>query len=101
MPIGIKLGTPEQWQAAIVHGFQTWLDELGIDITVVSDSGAEFGTNGAAHRDSRFGDVRVGAVPLSSGILATAIPQDAFVSGTWAGDMMLNSDIEFASLDEL
>ncbi|MCA9013074.1 MAG: matrixin family metalloprotease, partial [Planctomycetaceae bacterium] len=95
------LGTPEEWQSTIVHGFQTWLNELGFDITVVSDSGAKFGASGATHGDSRFGDVRVGAVPLSSGTLATAVPQDTFVSGTWAGDMMLNSTAELTSLDEL
>ena len=96
-----QLGTPEEWQNTIIHGFQTWLNELGFGISVISDSGAEFGISGATRGDSRFGDVRVGAVPLSSGILATAIPQDALISGTWAGDMMLNSAIELRSLDEL
>lgn len=95
------LGTPAEWQATIVSAFQTWLNELGFSISVVNDSGACFGTNGATHGDSRFGDVRVGAVPLTPGVLATAIPQTAFISGTWAGDMMLNSTVELTSLDEL
>ncbi len=96
-----RLATPAEWQGTIVSAFQTWLSELGFDISVVNDNGASFGTNGATRGDVRFGDVRVGAVPLSSGVLATAIPQNAFVSGTWAGDMMLNYTAELTSLDEL
>ncbi|MCA9033900.1 MAG: matrixin family metalloprotease [Planctomycetaceae bacterium] len=96
-----QLGTPAEWQGTIVHGFQTWLNELGFDLSVVSDTGADFGINGATRGDARFGDVRVGAVPLSPETLATAIPQNAFISGTWAGDMMLNSNLQLNSLDEL
>ena len=96
-----QLGTPAQWQATIVRGFQTWLKELGYGIHVVKDSGARFGAPGAGNNDPRFGDVRVAAVPLTSGVLATAIPRNTFVSGTWAGDMMLNSAVELKSLDEL
>ena len=96
-----QLGTPDQWQSTIVSAFQTWLTELGFSISVVNDSGDSFGTNGASHGDARFGDVRVGAVPLTSGVLATAISQNEFISGTWAGDMMLNSSVQLNSLDEL
>ncbi len=96
-----QLATPKEWQATIVSAFQTWFDDLGFSITVVGDSGAKFGTIGATHGDSRFGDVRVGAIPLTDNVLATAIPQNEFISGTWAGDMMLNSTNELKTLDEL
>ncbi len=96
-----QLGTQAQWQAAIVRGFRTWLNELGYNIHVVKDSGAKFGISGASHNDARFGDVRVAAVPLTAGVLATAVPRNTFISGTWAGEMMLNTNVELKSLDEL
>ncbi len=68
------LGTAAQWQSTIVSAFQTWMREVGFSISVVRDSGISFGTSGATHGDSRFGDVRVASVPLTSGVLATAIP---------------------------
>ena len=95
------LGTPEEWQGTIVSAFQSWLNDLGFNIAVVSDSGDRFGINGATHADTRFGDIRVGAVPLTSGVLATAIPQNELISGTWSGDMILNSNVALNSLDEL
>ena len=95
------LGTPEQWQSIVVSAFESWLNELGFSISVVADSGDDFGINGATHGDARFGDVRMGAILLTSEVLATAIPQNELISGTWAGDMMLNSTLEPESLDEL
>lgn len=95
------LGSPQKWQSTVISAFQTWLNELGYTITVVNDSGAGFGIAGSTYNDPRFGDIRVAAVPLTSEVLASAIPKSTLISGTWAGDMMLNSAIELTSLDEL
>ena len=71
------------------------------DIGLVSDSGAAFGTPGGTEGDDRFGDIRIGAVPLSPDVLAISVPADRLYSGTWAADVILNSNGEFTSIDDL
>lgn len=96
-----SLGSDQQWQATIDHALNAWLSPLGASITNVSDSGAPFGTFGPTQGDSRFGDVRIAAIPMSSHVVATSIPQSAVVQGTWAGDILINSTVDWNILDEL
>ncbi|MFO0977995.1 MAG: matrixin family metalloprotease [Planctomycetaceae bacterium] len=96
-----QIAPREEWHNAITSAFQTWLTEVGLSLQVVSDSGAAFGVAGATHGDARFGDVRVGAAPLSDNALATAIPGDQVVSGTWASDILFNSNDSLTTLDEV
>ncbi len=89
------------WQDTIVRAFQTWAQYTGTNIKVVSDRGLPFGTSGATYSDPRFGDVRVAAVPLSSDVIAMAVPQGEVVSGTWAGDLLFNLDAPIARAEDL
>ncbi len=96
------LGRPAEWQNAILLGFQTWLRSTGSNVGVVSDVGSlPFGTPGPRTGDHRFGDIRVGARPLSDDVMAIAVAHDTVVSGTWGGDLIFNSDADFASLADL
>ena len=45
--------------------------------------------------DSRFGDIRIGAVPLGSGTLAVTFLPPPANGGTDAGDILLNSNINW------
>ena len=38
---------------------------------------------------------------LSSDVIAISVPHDEFISGTWAGDVLINSNAHFANVDEL
>ncbi|MBL8811841.1 MAG: matrixin family metalloprotease [Planctomycetaceae bacterium] len=96
-----QIAPRDEWHKAITSAFQTWLNEVGMSFQVVSDSGDAFGIAGATHGDTRFGDVRVGATPLSDNALATAIPGDQIVSGTWASDILFNSNDTLTTLDEV
>src|SRR5262245_57332964 len=58
------------------------------------------GAEGESSDDPRFGDIRVGALPMSSDIFAIAVSRDAPV-GTWAGDILFNSAATLASRDQL
>ena len=89
------------WQETIVRAFQTWAQYTSTRIQVVADSGDPFGTPGATQSDPRFGDVRVAAVPLSSDVIAMSVPHDEFISGTWAGDILINSNASLTDLQEL
>lgn len=89
------------WQDTIVRAFQTWADQLDASITEVADNGDAFGIAGATQHDPRFGDVRIAAVPLADDILAISVPHNEFVSGTWAGDVLFNSNVTVDHLDDL
>jgi hypothetical protein len=83
------------WQGEILQAFQTWANVVNFDVSVTADGGQPFGTPGRLQGDPRFGDIRVGAQPMSPEILAIAVPPDPFVAGTLAGDILLNSDVRF------
>jgi hypothetical protein len=83
------------WQQEILRAFQSWAVHANINIGLVADKGLPFGSPGAIQGDGRFGDIRIGAVPQASGVLAVASSPDLF-SGTWSGDVLLNSNVLFS-----
>lgn len=83
------------WEKAILEAFQAWASQANINITIAGDGGQPFGAPGAAHADPRFGDIRIGAIPMSPEALSVSVPHDPFMSGTWAGDMLINSAVNF------
>ncbi len=88
-------GSTQQWQTAFEQAFNEWLSPLGTHVTKVADAGQPFGSFGPTQGDLRFGDIRVGAVPLSNNVLAEAIPHSVISQGTWAGDILLNSNADW------
>ncbi len=91
----------ENWQSAILQGFQTWAKHTNSDIGLVADGGQPFGVAGRMQGDARFGDVRVGAIPLDPGILAVSVPFSEVVDGTWSGELLFNSTEQINSIDEI
>ena len=91
----------DTWQHTILSAFQLWTQQTNADIGVVYDDGSDFGAEGKIRQDPRFGDVRIGSVPLSEGTYAVAISANESIDGTWAGDILFNSEMEYSSLDEL
>jgi hypothetical protein len=89
------LGPASTWQQTILQAVQTWAVNGNMNIRVVTDGGQPMGSAGAIEGDSRFGDIRVGAEPLSSGVLAVGNPFE-WVGTTWAGDIILNSNVAFS-----
>ena len=86
--------TPASWQSVIVQAFQTWAAQTNLSIGLTTDSGAPFGVAGLMQGDSRFGDIRIGARPLSPDVMAITVPPDPYFSGTLSGDMILNSSAD-------
>jgi hypothetical protein len=93
--LGAGLST-SAWEAEILRAFQTWAVAANINIGVVADGGEPFGTLGLKQGDPRFGDIRIGAIPLGAGVLATADPYDPFIANTSVGDIFLNSSTPFS-----
>ncbi|HZW30889.1 MAG TPA: matrixin family metalloprotease [Isosphaeraceae bacterium] len=83
--------TPASWQSLIVQAFQTWAVNTNVSVGLVSDSGAPFGVAGLTQGDPRFGDIRIGARPMASDVMAITVPPDPYFSATLSGDLILNS----------
>lgn len=82
------------WQMEALRAWQTWAVNANVNIGIVPDGGQAFGTSGPAQGDSRFGDIRLAAYPMSQEAAAIASPFEAAL-GTWSGDMKLNNTATF------
>jgi hypothetical protein len=83
------------WQAVVLRAVQTWAVNTNLNVGVVPDNGQPLGTSGQGEGASRFGDIRIGAVPLSPDVLAVSVPHDPYLAGSWSGDIILNSAVNF------
>lgn len=82
-------------QLEILRAFQTWAVETNVNIGLVPDSGAAFGTRGAEQHDPRFGDIRIGGRPLASDALAITAPYQQF--DAYSGNVILNTAVNFGA----
>jgi len=82
------------WQGEILRAVQTWSEAAGVNVGVTADGGQPFGSTGPAQGDPRFGDVRIGGLPMAFE-LAQATPPDATLAGTLAGDITINTHAAF------
>ena len=89
------------WQEAILRAFQTWVVHTNADVGVVSDGGQPFGTPGATRGDSRFGDIRIGAIAMDPSIGAVSVPGNRVVGGTWCADVVFNTNFAFQSVNDI
>lgn len=86
-----------QWKETIARAFQTWARHADINVGVVPDSGPPLGIRGKSHADSRFGDIRIAGIPLSSDTTAEAIDHAQSIAGTWSGDVVFNTSANWPS----
>ncbi len=88
-------------EQTIISAFETWARHSNVNVGVMADSGDPFGTGGPSQGDLRFGDIRVGAVPMAGDVFAVAVPHNEMLSGTWAGDILFNSEAKFADANAI
>ena len=84
------------WQNAIEQAATPWETNADLNLAQVSDDGAPVGTDGDQQDDPRFGDIRIGAMPLGSGVLAETFLPPPTNGGTVAGDIIFNSTAGWA-----
>jgi hypothetical protein len=87
----------QQWQELALRAYQTWAIHADINVGLRNDLNNAFGTPGMIVGDPRFGEFRIGAFP-SKGLVGSSVPFQA-VAGTYSGDLVLNSNAEFAFHD--
>jgi hypothetical protein len=90
---------PTDWQREVLRAFQTWAAQTNLNIGLVPDGGLPMGAPGAVQGDTRFGDFRVAARPLSASQNDSLAGTTGFEpgGGTWAGDAVLNNRFQFAA----
>jgi len=88
--LGSSQANAHAWESTILQALDTWAVNSNINLALVNDGGQPIGTPGAIQGDSRFGDIRIAAQPLGSGVVAITSAID-LTAGTISGDMILNS----------
>ena len=84
------------WEQQIEQAATIWeTSGSNINLALVSDGGEAVGTAGNQQDDPRFGDIRIGAIPLAAGVLAITFLPPPANGGTDAGDILLNSNINW------
>jgi hypothetical protein len=83
------------WETQIEVAATLWENVTNVNLVNVTDGGQTFGTSGDQQGDSRFGDIRIGMVPLASGILAETFDPPPINGGTAAGDILFNSNVNW------
>jgi Matrixin len=83
------------WEQQIEDAASLWEGATNANLALVSDGGEAVGSSGDQQDDPRFGDIRIGAIPLGSGILAETFLPPPANGGTDAGDIILNSSINW------
>lgn len=85
------------WQGQVFRALQTWASAANISVGVVPDAGLPFGAPGLRQGDARVGDIRIGGQPMDPLALAISVPHDPFLSGTWSGDVLINSEYNYTT----
>ena len=91
-----KSAAGAEWRSSVAKAFEIWAQYAAINVGVVSDSGDPMGVRGPVRGDTRFGEVRVAGIPMTSDTLAAAVNHDKLSAGTWAGDLLFNTDADWS-----
>jgi Matrixin len=83
------------WENQIEQAASLWQSVTNVNLALVSDGGEPEGTSGDQQDDPRFGDIRIGMVPLPAGVLAETFLPPPANGGTAAGDIMFNSTVNW------
>ncbi|MGO9471459.1 MAG: matrixin family metalloprotease, partial [Isosphaeraceae bacterium] len=83
------------WQQQFEQAAALWEGATNVNLALVSDGGQAVGVSGDQQDDPRFGDIRIGAIPLASGVLAETFLPPPANGGTDAGDILFNSNLNW------
>lgn len=86
------------WQNVFRRAAQAWANVSNINVGLVGDQGQAFGTAGPTQGDKRFGDIRIGGLPMAPSELAVSTPPATAVAGTFAGDIFINTSVSYTPL---
>ncbi len=85
-----------EWQNQIMQVASLWETAANVNLSLVSDNGEPLGANGDQQGDPNVGDIRIGMAPLGAGQLAMTFLPPPANGGTAAGDIILNSQVNWS-----
>ena len=91
----------DAWRETLRDAAQSWVPHANVNFGFVDDDGRAAGIQGPWRGDERFGDIRVFGVQLDDAVWAQAIGSNARVAGTWAGDLVFNTNANWTSLEQV
>ena len=89
------------WQQSFARAFQKWSAVANINFGEVEDNGAATGIYGPTRGDERFGDIRITGFDFATDTSAEAVTENTRAVGTWAGDVVFNTKIDWQSPDRI
>ena len=92
--LGGAFGGLDAAKLEVLRAFQTWAVNANLNVGIVGDTGAPFGSAGAVQNDPRFGDIRVGGRALAGDVVAITAPFSLLTPNS--GDLILNTAKTFA-----
>ncbi len=92
--------TPNQVEANILKAFQQWARVASINAGYLADGGQQFGVNALTQGDPRFGDIRVGAIPMHDDVFAVSVAKHPSLSGSWGGEIIFNTNKSYPNVNE-
>lgn len=88
----------ETWQNVLRRAAQTWSNVTNLNVGLVADQGQAFGASGPTQGDKRFGDIRIGGLPMTGSEMAVSTPPATSVAGTFSGDIFINTSATYTPL---
>lgn len=85
----------ETWQREFQAAAAIWQAVANVNLVQVGDAGGALDVYGNQQGDSRFGDIRISAVPLPYGTMGVAFSPPPINGGTGAGDIVINSTMDW------
>jgi hypothetical protein len=82
---------PAEWQDALREAAQVWGEVLGVHLVEVPDDGEPLGVPVVEGGDGRFGEIRVGGMPLPDNHLGMAFIPTSGEASTLAGTVLFNT----------
>src|SRR5712692_6514354 len=90
-----KFGSQANWQNQILKAAQVWAQQTNLNFSLVSDSGADIGSDNYQQGDPAFGDIRFGGFNFGSSTLAMAYLPPSINNYSVAGDIAFNTGQTF------
>ena len=80
------------WQSIFIQAAAIWEQVANVNLVQVADNGAALGVGSYQQGDPNMGDIRISAIPLGSGVLASTFYPPPINGSSDGGDMLFNSN---------
>lgn len=84
------------WEGLLAKAAAAWEQQANVNLVQVSDDGVADGSGSYVQGDPNMGDIRIGAIPLPAGDLASTFLLPPTGNSSASGDIMFNSNVSWS-----